>query len=284
VATIQEIVNVQLLRGMVGKPGAGLCPVRGHSNVQGDRTMGIHHIPPAWTVKLGIDVPSGHGYDTVEAIRAMRDGRAKVFIGLGGNFAAATPDTRVTEAALRACDLTVQISTKLNRSHVIPGGDQTALILPCLGRTERDPGGFVTVEDSMSNVHASQGRLDPASPSCAPRSPSSRAWPRRPCTSIWPTDYQAIRAQIAAVIPGSRTSRRRLAAPGSPSAGATRQPHLPHRAMGRHALPPRHCPLWRYRRGRLLLQTVRSHDQYNTTIYGLDDRYRGVRASATSSS
>jgi anaerobic selenocysteine-containing dehydrogenase len=170
VSTIREIVNVQLLRGMIGKPGAGLCPVRGHSNVQGDRTMGIVEHPPAWAAELGrsfgIEVPAHSGHDTVDAIRAMRDGRVRVFLGLGGNFAAATPDTEVTEAALRGCGLTVQISTKLNRSHVVAG--EEALILPCLGRTERDVQSsgeqFVTVEDSMSAVHASRGRLEPASP------------------------------------------------------------------------------------------------------------------------
>src|SRR6185312_10088834 len=165
VPTIREIVNVQLLRGMIGKPGAGLCPVRGHSNVQGDRTMGIVHFPPAWTQKLPIPIPPDTGHDTVDAIRAMRDGTATVFVGLGGNFAAATPDTAVCEAALRSCALTVHISTKLNRSHVLPG--EVSLILPCLGRTERDDQAsgeqFVTVEDSMSNVHASRGRLAPAS-------------------------------------------------------------------------------------------------------------------------
>ncbi|OLB73987.1 MAG: hypothetical protein AUI14_24875 [Actinobacteria bacterium 13_2_20CM_2_71_6] len=169
VPTIREIVNVQLLRGMIGKPGAGLCPVRGHSNVQGDRTMGIWHSPPPWVPdlggRLGFDPPARTGYDTVETIRAMRDGRLRVFVGLGGNFAAATPDTAVTAAALARCELTAQISTKLNRSHVVPG--RSALILPCLGRTERDvqTAGeqYVTVEDSMSCVHASRGALEPAS-------------------------------------------------------------------------------------------------------------------------
>src|SRR5688500_68950 len=140
VATIREIVNVQLLRGMIGRPGAGLCPVRGHSNVQGDRTMGIWHEPPRWLAAagqlLGVAMPTKHGYDTVAALQALREGRARVFMALGGNFAAATPDTAVSEAALRSCALTVHVSTKLNRSHVVPG--QTSLILPCLGRTERD--------------------------------------------------------------------------------------------------------------------------------------------------
>ncbi|MFD0741227.1 FdhF/YdeP family oxidoreductase [Phytohabitans flavus] len=189
VATIRELVNVQLLRGMLGKPGAGLCPVRGHSNVQGDRTMGIWHEPPPWLAAagdlLGVPMPTRLGYDTVEALRAMRDGRVRVFMALGGNFAAATPDTAVSEAALRSCALTVHVSTKLNRSHVVPGA--TSLILPCLGRTERDrqESGeqFVTVEDSMSSVHASRGRLAPASPTCSPRSRSSAAWPARSCRS-----------------------------------------------------------------------------------------------------
>ena len=170
VPTIREAVNVMLLRGMIGKPGAGLCPVRGHSNVQGDRTMGIYEKMPdsfldALDKEFGITTPREHGYDTVESIRAMSRGDARVFIGMGGNFARATPDTEVTEAALRSCSLTVQVSTKLNRSHVATG--RTALILPTLGRTEVDEQAsgkqFVTVEDSMSVVHRSRGRLRPAS-------------------------------------------------------------------------------------------------------------------------
>ncbi len=170
VATISEITNVLLMRGMMGKPGAGVCPVRGHSNVQGDRTMGIwEQMPESFHAALddryGIRTPRRHGYDTVDAIRAMRDGRASVFIGMGGNFAAATPDTEVTEAALRNCALTVQVSTKLNRSHLVHG--RTALILPTLGRTDRDMTGgrkqVVSVEDSMSMVHLSRGGLEPPS-------------------------------------------------------------------------------------------------------------------------
>jgi molybdopterin-dependent oxidoreductase alpha subunit len=168
VATIAEITNVLLLRGMIGKPGAGLCPVRGHSNVQGDRTMGIWEKAPesflaALDSRFGISVPRRHGHDTVNAIRAMRDGRASVFIGMGGNFASATPDTAVTTDALRNCALTVQVSTKLNRSHLV--GGRTALILPTLGRTDRDlvdgRKQVVSVEDSMSMVHLSRGSLPP---------------------------------------------------------------------------------------------------------------------------
>jgi molybdopterin-dependent oxidoreductase alpha subunit len=299
VATIQEIVNVQLLRGMVGRPGAGLCPVRGHSNVQGDRTMGIWHEPPRWLDALGraldVPMPAARGYDTVDAIRAMRDGRVRVFASLGGNFAAATPDTAVTEAALASCALTVQISTKLNRSHAVPG--RTALILPCLGRTERDRQAageqFVTVEDSMSYVHSSRGRLAPASPHLlsevaivcqlgAALGLSQVPWGR------YESDYRAVREQIAAVVPGfrdlgsgsgmlsadfeARVTRR----PGFTLPNPVRDSRTFPTSSGKarftvHELSPVEVPP-----GRLLLQTVRSHDQYNTTIYGLDDRYRGV--------
>jgi molybdopterin-dependent oxidoreductase alpha subunit len=291
VATIQEIVNVQLLRGMIGRPGAGLCPVRGHSNVQGDRTMGIWHEPPPWLPglgeALGIELPRRRGLDTVDAIRAMRDGRVRVFASLGGNFAAATPDTGVTEAALRSCALTVQISTKLNRSHVVTG--RTALILPCLGRTERDRQAtgeqFVTVEDSMSAVHASRGRLAPASPQL--RSEVAIVCQLGQALEItrvpwarYAADYRTIRAQIAEVVPGFDGFEDRVAGPGgfvlphpprdsrtfpTGSGRARFTVHQPGSVTV--PVPP----------GRLLLQTVRSHDQYNTTIYGLDDRYRGVR-------
>jgi molybdopterin-dependent oxidoreductase alpha subunit len=291
VPTIREIVNVQLLRGMVGKPGAGLCPVRGHSNVQGDRTMGIWHEPPAWVPalaqRLGFAAPSHHGYDTVETIRALRDGRVTVFVGLGGNFAAATPDTAVTEAALRGCQLTAHVSTKLNRSHVVPG--RTALILPCLGRTERDVQvageQFVTVEDSMSCVHASRGVLAPAGDDLL----SEVAIVCRLARAVLPgspipwetyaADYRAVREEIAAVVPGFADYEAKVAR----GPGFT----LPHPPRDRRRFP---TPSGRARftvtpvepvqvpPGRLLLQTVRSHDQYNTTIYGLDDRYRGVKA------
>jgi molybdopterin-dependent oxidoreductase alpha subunit len=297
VATIQEIVNVQLLRGMIGRPGSGLCPVRGHSNVQGDRTMGIVERPPSWSATMGrslsFSVPAHHGYDTVNAIRAMRDGRARAFLGLGGNFAAATPDTPVTEAALRSCALTVHIATKLNRSHVLPG--EVSLILPCLGRTERDDRAageqFVTVEDSMSNVHASRGRLAPASPhlrsevaivaglaraligdATAPRA-GVPALPWREFAD----DYRAIRQRIAEVVPGFDDFEAKVARP----AGFT-LPHPPRdarrfpTASGRARFTAGDVAMIEVPPGRLLLQTVRSHDQYNTTIYGLDDRYRGV--------
>ncbi|NUT08607.1 MAG: FdhF/YdeP family oxidoreductase [Hamadaea sp.] len=289
VATIREIVNVQLLRGMIGRPGAGLCPVRGHSNVQGDRTMGIWHEPPAWVPALGdalgLALPVERGFDTVEAIRAMRDGAAKVFFALGGNFAAASPDTAVTEAALAACELTVHVSTKLNRSHTVPG--TTSLILPCLGRTEHDEQQtgeqFVTVEDSMSCVHSSRGRLDPASPELRSEvaiicelaaEVLGDALPWRE----WQTDYRLIRALIERHVPGFDDFEARVAEPG----GFT-LPHPP-RDERRFATPSGKAQFTVSElasidipEGRLLLQSLRSHDQYNTTIYGLDDRYRGIK-------
>jgi molybdopterin-dependent oxidoreductase alpha subunit len=288
VATIREIVNVQLLRGMIGKPGAGLCPVRGHSNVQGDRTMGIWEKLPAWAPKLaerfGIEVPQRVGYDTVEAIRAMRDGRASVFMALGGNFASATPDTAVTEQALRNCALTVHVSTKLNRSHLVPGA--TSLILPTLGRTDSDIqiGGRqrVSVEDSMSCVHASTGRLTPASDQLRSevaivcqlaRAVLGDELPWRDFTD----DYRIIRAAIAAIVPGFEDYEARLDAPGG-----FVLPHPPrdsrtfHTPSGKARFTVNEVSAPTVPAGRLLLQTVRSHDQYNTTIYGRNDRYRGI--------
>jgi molybdopterin-dependent oxidoreductase alpha subunit len=288
VAAIREIVNVQLLRGMVGKPGAGLCPVRGHSNVQGDRTMGIVEHPPKWLPaladRLAFSAPTASGFATVDAIRAMRDGRVSVFLGLGGNFAAATPDTTVTEAALRGCALTVHISTKLNRTHALPGGE--SLILPCLGRTERDLQAsgeqFVTVEDSMSQVHASRGRLAPASPHLLSEVAIVARLGRALLGDALPwarfeESYSAVREHISAVVPGFADFEARVAEPG----GFT-LPHPPRDALtfptasGKARFTRNAIELIDVPPGRLLLQTVRSHDQYNTTIYGLDDRYRGV--------
>ncbi|HEX6686330.1 MAG TPA: FdhF/YdeP family oxidoreductase [Candidatus Limnocylindrales bacterium] len=277
VATIREIVNVQLLRGMVGKPGAGLCPVRGHSNVQGDRTMGIAHHPPAWAK----DAPAKPGYDTVEAIRAMRDGRAKVFVSLGGNFASATPDTPVTEAALAGCDLTVHISTKLNRAHVVPG--KTALILPCLGRTERDVQRsgeqFVTVEDSMSTVHASRGQLEPASPLLRSEVAIICGMARATLGADWSSyvdDYRQIRAVIAETVPGFEDFEHRVRE-GFTLAQGPRDSRTFPTPDGKAHFTPTPLEVMTVPDGRLILQTVRSHDQYNTTIYGLDDRYRGIK-------
>ncbi|HZE38863.1 MAG TPA: FdhF/YdeP family oxidoreductase [Stackebrandtia sp.] len=290
VATIQEIVNVQLLRGMIGKPGAGLCPVRGHSNVQGDRTMGIWEIPPPWTSRLeeefGITVPRDTGFHTVDAIRAMRDGRAKVFVGLGGNFASAGPDTAVIEDALRGCDLTVQISTTLNHSHVVPG--RTALILPTLGRTERDTqvagDQFVTVEDSMSCVHSSRGRLAPASPYLLSEVAIVSRLGRELLGDDLPwrdfaADYRAVRERIARVVPGFDDYERRVRGVGFTLPHPPRDSRSFKTTDGRAHFTTSPLSTIEVPRGRLLLQTLRSHDQYNTTIYGLNDRYRGVKQS-----
>ncbi|WP_102142399.1 FdhF/YdeP family oxidoreductase [Mycobacterium hubeiense] len=292
VATIGEITNVLLLRGMIGKPGAGLCPVRGHSNVQGDRTMGIWEKMPesfltALDNRFGITSPRKHGYDTVHAIRAMRDGRAKVFMAMGGNFASATPDTAVTEAALRNCSLTVQVSTKLNRSHLVHG--TTALILPSLGRTDRDVQASgkqqVSVEDSMSMVHLSRGSLHP--PSDHVRSEvaivcqlaRTLLGPDHPVPwEQFNADYDTIRDAIAAVVPGCADYNIKVRAPDG-----FQLPHPPRDARefptstGKANFSVNPLEWVPVPPGRLVLQTLRSHDQYNTTIYGLDDRYRGVK-------
>ena len=292
VATIGEATNLLLMRGMIGKPGAGVCPVRGHSNVQGDRTMGIWEKMPesfhaALDERFAVRTPRKPGYDTVEAIRAMRDGRASVFIGMGGNFVSATPDTRVTEAALRSCALTVQISTKLNRSHMVHG--RTALILPTLGRTDRDiqTGGkqLVSVEDSMSMVHLSRGSLHPPSDSLRSEvaivCQLARALlgPDHPVPwERFNADYDTIRDAIADVVPGCAGYNTRVRQPDGfalphPPRDAREFPtHSGKANFSVHSLEWVSVP-----EGRLVLQTVRSHDQYNTTIYGLDDRYRGVK-------
>ncbi|MEU0129082.1 FdhF/YdeP family oxidoreductase [Streptomyces sp. NPDC006289] len=294
VPTIREVVNFLLLRGNIGRPGAGVCPVRGHSNVQGDRTMGIFERPaPAFLDALdrefGITSPRHHGYDVVRSIQALRDGDAKVFFAMGGNFVAATPDTAVTEAAMRRARLTVHVSTKLNRSHAVTG--TRALILPTLGRTDKDVTAcgkqFVTVEDSMGLVHPSRGNLTPAGPHLLSEpaiiARLARAVLGPSSTTPWEDfekDYGTIRDRISRVVPGFEDFNARVAPPGS--AGFT-LPHAPRderrfpTATGKAnftAAPVEHPEL---PEGRLLLQTLRSHDQYNTTIYGLDDRYRGIK-------
>ncbi|MFE0421507.1 molybdopterin dinucleotide binding domain-containing protein, partial [Streptomyces sp. NPDC058953] len=292
VATIREVVNLLLLRGAVGRPGAGVCPVRGHSNVQGDRTMGIFERPaPAFLDALekefGFAPPRRHGYDVVRAIRALRDGDAKVFFAMGGNFVAASPDTAVTEDAMRRARLTVQVSTKLNRSHVVTG--RRALILPTLGRTDRDvqAGGrqFVTVEDSMGMVHASRGNLPPASPALLSEpaivARLARAVLGDGSRTPWEEferDYGAVRDRIARVVPGFEDFNEKAARPsGFVLPHAPRDERRFPTATGRANFTAAPVEYPRVPRGRLLLQTLRSHDQYNTTVYGLDDRYRGVR-------
>ena len=291
VPTIREIVNFCLLRGNVGRPGAGLCPVRGHSNVQGDRTMGIYEKPKAPFLdalrdEFAFEPPRDPGYDVVDAIRAMRDGEVDVFFGLGGNFVAAAPDTAVTSAAMARCRLTAQVSTKLNRSHTVVG--DTALILPCLGRTERDvqAGGaqYVTVEDSMGMVHASRGRLDPASPhlrsEVAIVAGLAAATLGERSDVDWAgfaSDYGHIRDHIEAVVPGfDRFNERSATLEGFALPHPVRDTRSFPTASGKGRLTVNPLDVLEVPNGHLLLQTLRSHDQFNTTIYGLDDRYRGI--------
>ncbi|WP_285362887.1 FdhF/YdeP family oxidoreductase [Microbacterium sp. LMC-P-041] len=300
VPTLRDVVNVLLLQGNIGRAGAGVCPVRGHSNVQGDRTVGIYEKPSADFLdaldrEFAFRAPRKHGFDTVEAIRAMRDGRVKFFMGMGGNFVSATPDTAVVEAAMARVDLTVHVSTKLNRSHVVTG--RRAIILPTLGRTDRDRRGDteqrVTVEDSMGAVHASRGRLAPPSNEllsevaivarlcghlfdAAPLSRAESNAPRAEWTAL-ETDYSRIRSHIERVIPGfedfeSRIEKgRTLLLPNGPR---DERRFATADGMARFTANPLEYPV--IPAGRLLLQTLRSHDQYNTTIYGKDDRYRGI--------
>ena len=298
VATIQEIANLMLLRGNLGVPGAGLCPVRGHSNVQGDRTMGINERPPvalldALEKRFGFKVPRHNGHNTVEAIGAMLAGQAKVFIGLGGNFAQATPDTERTAQALRNCALTVQISTKLNRSHLIHGKD--ALILPCLGRTDIDlqaeGAQAVTVEDSFSMVHASNGQLQPLSRQMRSEPAviagiAAATLGAQPVDWHWlVADYARIRELISQTIPGFEDFNQRLARPGGFYLGNSASQRQWNTASGKanfkaNALPDdllHECVRASGQVPDLIMQSMRSHDQYNTTIYGLDDRYRGVK-------
>jgi molybdopterin-dependent oxidoreductase alpha subunit len=290
VATLQTLTNWMLLRGNVGKPGAGLCPVRGHSNVQGDRTMGIVERPEkafldALDREFRIRSPRHHGVDAVDAIEAMAQQRARVFFGMGGNFAAATPDTEATEAALRSCALTVQVSTKLNRSHLVHG--QEAYILPCLGRSEIDIQASgpqrVTVEDSMSMVHASQGRLAPASEHLWSE-PAIVAGLARATLGIgtidWSglvADYGVIRDAISRVIPGFENYNARIEDPGGFYLGNSAAERRWNTESGKAELHVHPIPAMGLPDGQLRLMTLRSHDQYNTTIYSDDDRYRGIK-------
>ncbi|MCD0482922.1 FdhF/YdeP family oxidoreductase [Streptacidiphilus sp. ASG 303] len=291
VPTIREVVDFLLLRGNVGRPGAGVCPVRGHSNVQGDRTMGIVEKPaPAFLDALGrefgFEPPRHHGLDTVDAVRAMRDGRVRVLFAMGGNFVGAAPDTLATEAAVRRCRLTVHVSTKLNRSHAVTGA--RALILPVLGRTDLDATAagrqFVTVEDSMGMVHASRGALRPPSPELLSEPALVCRLARRvlgPQDEVpweeFAVSYDLVRDRISRVVPGFDDFNARVRAPGGFAL-----PHAPRdsrtfpTATGRANFTVNPLTAPEVPPGRLLLQTLRSHDQYNTTVYGLDDRYRGI--------
>ena len=289
VANVQSLVNFALLRGQIGRRGAGLCPVRGHSNVQGDRTVGIwEKMSPEYLAALGKEFhfspPEKYGFDTVCTIEAMHQGQVKVFVGLAGNFLAATPDTKYVSEALQSCRLTVQISTKLNRGHLITG--EQALILPCLGRTEQDlqKSGlqFVSVEDTTGVVHQSHGSLPPASEHLRsePAIIAGIAMATLHGTTVdWQglrDNYDRIRDHIEHVVPGFTQYNSRVRQPGG-----FYLPNPPYQGQFKtkskrarftvHAIPEHDL-----RDGRLLLMTIRSHDQFNTTIYGENDRYRGV--------
>ncbi|MGE8550590.1 MAG: molybdopterin-dependent oxidoreductase, partial [Acinetobacter calcoaceticus] len=299
-ANVHMLANLLLARGQIGRPGAGLCPVRGHSNVQGDRTMGINELPSPKLLDnidrvFGIKSPRKNGHGVVETIKAMAEGEVKVFIGLGGNFAVATPDTPYTQEALRKCNLTVHVATKLNRSHLVCGKE--ALILPCLGRTEIDEQlhgpQAISVEDSMSNIHLSAGRNTPISENILsePDIVARMAEAVLPDSQIkwkWYIEsYDRIRDSIADVFDEFHDFNLRVYEPG-----------------GFHLEHPANQHIWNTKSGKAqfmitplnevygdkenqyaaayteskvyTLMTTRSHDQYNTTLYGLDDRYRGV--------
>ncbi|CAM1333196.1 FdhF/YdeP family oxidoreductase [Tenacibaculum aestuariivivum] len=290
VDNIREVVNLLLLKGSIGKKGAGTCPVRGHSNVQGDRTMGIWEKPKdsflnSLEKEFQFKAPRKHGYDVVAAIEAMHQKKASVFVGMGGNFISATPDTEFTANALKKCDLTVQISTKLNRSHLIHG--KQALILPCLGRSEKDvqKGGeqFITVENSMGVVHQSNGHLNPSSvhllsePAIVVGMAKETLKNTKINWSLLITNYDLIRDKIEATIPGFENYNKKVRVKGGF--------YLPNNARDNNFTPtasgkanfttnlPSDIIL---EKSQFMMMTIRTHDQYNTTIYGLDDRYRGI--------
>ena len=290
VANIQEIVNLLLLRGQIGKPGAGACPVRGHSNVQGDRTMGIYERPsPEFLDRLGaafgFDPPREHGHDVVAAIKAMHEGSAHVFFAMGGNFHSASPDTNYTAEALKRCRLTAHVATKLNRSHLVTG--RQALILPCLGRTEVDiqksGAQLITVEDSMSVIHASRGGLSPASKHLLSETAITGRLARATLGEnsgidwlAYVENYDRVRDKIQEVVPGFHDFNTRVRNPDGfvlPNDAAARRFKT---KTGKARFTVTAIPSIVLQPGQLLMMTIRSHDQYNTTIYGLDDRYRGV--------
>ena len=289
VAVIQEVTNLMLMGGHIGKLGAGLCPVRGHSNVQGDRTVGIWERPSeAFLQRMdeacGITSPREHGVDVVEAIKQMRSGGVDLFFCMGGNFISATPDTEVTAEGLNRVKLTVQVSTKLNRSHLVTG--ETALILPCLGRTELDiqPSGeqFVTVENSMGVVHTSKGGLKPASPHLRsePWIVSSLASAVLDDGRDWMAlseNYDLIRDLMSNALAGFDDYNERVRTPtGFYLPNPPRDSRTFNTADGKAHFITHPLPNVKVDSDKFVMMTIRSHDQYNTTIYDLHDRYRGV--------
>ncbi|NKX56897.1 FdhF/YdeP family oxidoreductase, partial [Arthrobacter mobilis] len=292
VNTLREIINLLLLQGNFGRPGAGACPVRGHSNVQGDRTMGIWEKPAepllaALDAEFGIDCPRHHGLDATETLEAFMDDKVDVFVSMGGNFALACSDTAALEAGMKRAGLTVHISTKPNRSHIVHG--RTSLILPTLGRTDRDdkhPGGaqFLSVEDSMSVVKSTRGRLAPVSehllaePVIIARMAQATLGQDHPVNwRAMAEDYDVIREHISRVIPGFEDFNTRVrdkngfVLPNPPRDSRSFATDIGRARFSVSPLEYLEAPA-----GHLILQTMRSHDQYNTTFYGLDDRYRGI--------
>jgi len=290
VANVQEIVNLLLLRGSIGVPGSGACPVRGHSNVQGDRTMGVwEQIRPGLKKRMeatfDFKIPDKDGYNVVTGIQAMHNNKVRFFMSMGGNLLLAGPDTEYTAKGMRNCDLTVMVSTKPNRNHLITG--KTAIILPCLGRTEidRQASGeqFVSVENSMSVVHKSKGVLEPASKDLMSE-------PRIICELALATldkktkvdwtamanNYDLIRDKVEACVVGFNNYNERVRNEGGfylPSGASEQNFTTPSRKA--HFTVNKWTPK-KLKKGEFLMTTLRSHDQFNTTIYGNDDRYRGI--------
>ena len=293
VAAVQDIVNLHLLRGQIGKPGAGLLPVRGHSNVQGDRTMGIwEKLNPVFRANLEKEfhfkTPEKDGFNTVEAIKAMHKARAKVFFALGGNFLSAAPDTEFTAEALRNCKLTAQVITKLNRTALV--GGKKSLILPCLGRTEIDKTGgteqFVSTESTMLNVQMSKGILEPASEHLRSEvwivGKMAQAVLKNKMRFDWErmiNDYDRIRAAISRVVPGCENYNQRIR-----QDGGFYMPNPPREGAfptdsGKAKFTISQIEKIELAEGELLMTTIRSHDQFNTTVYAENDRYRGIKGS-----
>jgi molybdopterin-dependent oxidoreductase alpha subunit len=290
VDNIREIVNILLLKGSIGKKGAGTCPVRGHSNVQGDRTMGIwekpkHDFLDNLEREFQFKAPRKHGFDVVEAISAMHEKKAKVFFGMGGNFISATPDTEFTATALQNCNLTVHVSTKLNRSHLIHG--KKALILPCLGRSEKDIQSsgeqFVSVENSMGVVHKSQGHLKPCSENLLSETAIvghlANVTLKKSATNWLEliSNYDLIRDKIEATIPGFKEYNKRVRKEGGfylPN--NARENNFKVTATGKANFSVNLPSDIVLKKNQFMMMTIRTHDQYNTTIYGLNDRYRGI--------
>ena len=290
VNTIKEIVNLLLLKGSIGKSGAGTCPVRGHSNVQGDRTMGIYEKPSekflqALQNRFNFDPPKSHGYDVVDCIKAMHEGKAKVFFAMGGNFLSATPDTNYTAESLRKCELTVHVSTKLNRSHLVHG--EEALILPCLGRSDKDVMNgeqqFVSCENSMSVVQQSKGILKPVSDTLLSEpvivcllAKATLAGRSKINWNKYLQHYDHIRDDIEGTIAGFEKYNARVREPGGfylPNCNRDRNFDTETRKAQFNMATYAPTVL---ASDELMMMTIRSHDQFNTTIYGLDDRYRGI--------